>query len=125
MSVCSWFVIIFKFDIWIKVDQLDDTSKCHLVGQPLFKYQDDARSNTHKILSLIFINRHEKRRVEWFVVWHALFNPRIRVTVDMLHSSMEYHQEHATDPYSVHKDVPDVCSAVIYVSTEFPLSTKY
>jgi len=20
---------------------------CHLVGQPLFKYQDDARSNTH------------------------------------------------------------------------------
>ena len=22
---------------------------CHLVGQPLFKYQDDARSNTHKI----------------------------------------------------------------------------
>jgi len=27
----------------------DVVSECHLVGQPLFKYQDDARSNTHKI----------------------------------------------------------------------------
>ena len=26
------------------------TSKCHQVGLPLFKYQDDARSNTHKIM---------------------------------------------------------------------------
>ena len=29
--------------------------KCHLVGQPLFKYQDDARSNTHKIQINIII----------------------------------------------------------------------
>jgi len=31
-------------------------SKCHLVGQPLFKYQDNARSNTHKIHSNLYID---------------------------------------------------------------------
>ena len=29
-------------------------NQCHLVGQPLFKYQDDARSNTHKIVRYVF-----------------------------------------------------------------------
>ena len=26
----------------------DVVSECHVVGQPLFRYQDDALSNTHK-----------------------------------------------------------------------------
>jgi len=28
---------------------------CHQVGLPLFKYQDDARSNTHKIIQPVCV----------------------------------------------------------------------
>jgi len=34
-------------------------NKCHLVGLPLFKYQDDARSNTHKIQLLCLSNNRK------------------------------------------------------------------
>jgi hypothetical protein len=40
-----------------------------------------------------------------------------------IHSSMNYHHEHAlptaTVPHRLHKDVTAACGAVIFVSTEF------
>ena len=56
---------------------------CHLVGQPLFKYQDDARSNTHKTRTfsksnIAIIQRYQSKllisitNAPWYVSNHTL-----------------------------------------------------
>lgn len=55
-------------------------------------------------------------------IWHVATLPTDHLV--LLHSSIEYHQEHATEPCWLYEDVAATCGTVIYVSTEFPLYAK-
>jgi len=57
------------------------------------------------------------------MVWQGAALPTDHLTDVMPHSSIEYHQEQATEHCRLHKDVAAVCGAVIYVPTEFPHCT--
>ena len=57
----------------------------HLVGLPLFKYQDDARSNTHKS------HYRVRKKHHWYLSWANIFNPFLPLHLQKIHLILSIH----------------------------------